>query len=67
MSSEANPPEAKEGSQPPVPRIFPPSYDDIALRAYFIALDRHRRGQPSDPFKDWVEAERQLVHRDDQR
>jgi hypothetical protein len=36
------------------------AYDDIALRAYFIALDRHRRGEESDPLKDWVEAEHQL-------
>jgi hypothetical protein len=36
------------------------SYDDIALRAYFIALDRHRRGEPADPSRDWLEAERQL-------
>jgi len=36
------------------------SYDAVALRAYFIALDRHRRGEPPDPFKDWTEAESQL-------
>ncbi|MEP6668131.1 MAG: DUF2934 domain-containing protein [Chthoniobacter sp.] len=37
-----------------------PTYDEIALRAYFLALDRHRRGEPSDPQKDWTEAEQQL-------
>jgi len=37
-----------------------PTYDEIALRAYFLALDRHRRGEPSDPEKDWTEAEQQL-------
>ena len=41
----------------PVPK---PTYDEIALRAYFLALDRHRRGDPSDPEKDWTEAEQQL-------
>jgi len=39
-----------------------PTYDEIALRAYFLALDRHRRGEPSDPEKDWTEAEQQLRH-----
>jgi hypothetical protein len=38
-----------------------PCYDLIALKAYFIALDRHARGEPSDPFKDWLEAEKQLL------
>jgi hypothetical protein len=38
-----------------------PRYDEIALRAYFIALQRHERGEPGDPLKDWVEAERQLL------
>ena len=39
-----------------------PSYDEIALRAYFIALNRHAAGEPDDPIRDWVEAERQLFH-----
>jgi hypothetical protein len=38
-----------------------PSYDAIALAAYFIALDRHVRGEAPDPLKDWLEAERQLT------
>jgi hypothetical protein len=38
-----------------------PSYDAIALAAYFIALDRHARGEAPDPLKDWLEAERQLA------
>jgi Protein of unknown function (DUF2934) len=38
-----------------------PSYDAIALAAYFIALDRHARGEACrPPLKDWLEAERQL-------
>ena|SRR5947207_10092205 len=31
--------------------------DDIATRAYFIALER---GFPGDPVADWLQAERQL-------
>ena len=31
--------------------------DDIARRAYFIALER---GFPGDPVADWLQAERQL-------
>jgi hypothetical protein len=38
-----------------------PSYDAIVLAAYFIALDRHARGEAPDPLKDWIEAERQLT------
>ena len=37
-----------------------PSYDDIALRAYFIGLDHEANGEKSDPFRDWVEAEHEL-------
>jgi hypothetical protein len=37
-----------------------PSYDEIALRAYFIGLDREARGEPSAPLQDWAEAEHQL-------
>ncbi|MDR3403460.1 MAG: DUF2934 domain-containing protein [Chthoniobacter sp.] len=44
------------GSSP----VSKPTYDEIALRAYFLALDRHRRGEPSNPEKDWTEAEQQL-------
>jgi hypothetical protein len=52
--------ESKEQS----PRTDPwlnPSYDTIALAAYFIALDRHARGEAPDPLKDWLEAEQQLT------
>ena len=38
-----------------------PSYDAIALAAYFIALDRNARGEAPDPLKDWLGAERQLT------
>ena len=37
-----------------------PTYDEIALRAYFIALERHARGESGNPLEDWHEAERQL-------
>lgn len=40
-----------------------PSYDEIALRAYFIGLDRETRGETCDPLKDWTQAERQLSAR----
>jgi hypothetical protein len=36
------------------------STEDIALKAYFIAEDRHRHGLPGDEHSDWIEAERQL-------
>ena len=38
-----------------------PSYDAIALAAYFIALDRHDRGEAPDLPEDWLEVERQLT------
>ena len=36
-----------------------PSHDEIATRAYFIALER---GFSSDPLADWLAAERELRH-----
>ena len=48
----------KKGSQPRRVRVF--TDEDIALRAYFIAEQRHRTGAPGDETGDWVEAERQL-------
>lgn len=36
------------------------SREEIALRAYFIAEDRHRHGKPGSASDDWHEAERQL-------
>lgn len=38
-----------------------PSYDEIAMCAYFIGLDREARGEPSAPLQDWTEAEHQLT------
>lgn len=41
----------------PEPEI---SFDEISLRAYFIAERRQAMGWPGDPTSDWIEAERQL-------
>ena len=40
-----------------VVQIVGPSSDEIATRAYFIALER---GFQSDPVADWLQAEQQL-------
>jgi hypothetical protein len=36
-----------------------PTYDEIALRAYHIYLQRN--GTPGNPFDDWKQAEQQLL------
>jgi hypothetical protein len=38
------------------PAIVPPSYEDIATRAYFLHLDGG-----DDPFENWVRAESELT------
>jgi len=38
-----------------------PTYDEIALRAYFIGLDHDVHGDQPDPLRDWVEAEYELI------
>jgi hypothetical protein len=38
------------------PAIVPPSYEDIAARAYFIHLDGGH-----DPFENWLRAETELT------
>jgi len=35
--------------------------EEIALRAYFIAENRHAHGLPGDAHHDWLEAERQIM------
>jgi hypothetical protein len=35
--------------------------EEIALRAYFIAENRHAHGLPGDAHQDWIEAERQIM------
>jgi hypothetical protein len=52
----ANDEQPRAGQQRP----SKPSYDEIALCAYFIALERSRRGEEGDAMRDWAEAERQL-------
>jgi len=47
--------------EPSRPETEEPGHDDIASRAYFIALDHERRGEPHDPLADWAEAETELV------
>jgi hypothetical protein len=56
----ANEPEQTSPNESQIDRGSKPSYDAIALATYFIALDRHARGEAADPLKDWLEAERQL-------
>lgn len=36
-----------------------PTYDEIALRAYHIYLERG--ATPGDPMQDWLQAERELT------
>jgi len=36
------------------------TYEEISLRAYFIAEHRQKLGLPGSEHDDWVEAERQL-------
>jgi hypothetical protein len=48
----------------PKPRKSPatksaPTEEEIALRAYYIFLQRN--GAPGNPFEDWTTAERQLL------
>lgn len=37
-----------------------PTQEEIALKAYYIAEERHRKGLPGNRETDWIEAERQL-------
>jgi hypothetical protein len=57
----ANEPEQTTMNEPQTDQSSKPSYDAIVLAAYFIALDRHARGEAPDPLKDWLEAEQQLT------
>jgi hypothetical protein len=38
-----------------------PTTEEIAIRAYFIAEERHRKGIAGNSESDWLEAERQIV------
>lgn len=61
------PMEPPDDSTPPDdprrPAMRKPSYDEIAMHAYFIALEKARLGQPSHPLEDWIQAERELRNR----
>jgi hypothetical protein len=48
----------KRVAQPKAPAY---TFDDIALRAYFIAEKRRSLGLPGDEHQDWVDAEQQLA------
>ena len=61
MNSNLTPHQNPQNQGRPNDRMALPLYDAIALRAYFIALERHRNGEAPDPLKDWLEAERQLT------
>jgi hypothetical protein len=39
--------------------VTPPTYDEIALRAYHIYLERGSTA--GDPMEDWLRAERELA------
>jgi hypothetical protein len=42
-------------------QLPPPTFEEISLRAYFIAEKRQQEGRWADPSDDWVQAERQLL------
>lgn len=42
------------------PVVVEITYEEISLRAYFIAENRNKLGLPGSEHDDWVEAERQL-------
>jgi hypothetical protein len=49
---------ADAGAAPGAAEPRRPTHDEIAMRAYYIALDS---GFQSDPFVDWLTAERELA------
>lgn len=46
-----------ETKAPKAAKKATPSYQDIALRAYFISEERRRQGRPGCPESDWLQAE----------
>jgi Protein of unknown function (DUF2934) len=50
---------AKKSRKAAVAAAPAPTYDEIALRAYHIYLERG--ATPGDPMQDWLEAERELT------
>lgn len=49
----------RSASATPQPAV--PAHDDIAHEAYLIAMEHQSRGEPSDPDRDWTEAEQRLT------
>ncbi|HEY3897443.1 MAG TPA: DUF2934 domain-containing protein [Chthoniobacter sp.] len=66
MNSDPTPDRNRQDQMSPTEKMTLPLYDAIALRAYFIALERHRNGEAADPLKDWLEAEQQLTKAEEQ-
>jgi hypothetical protein len=56
-SKSASPEASKKTRKAAIPPA--PSYDEIALRAYHIYLERG--STPGDPMRDWLQAERELA------
>jgi hypothetical protein len=53
----------KKARKPVAAAAAKPTYDDIALRAYHIYLERGATPgdpMPGDPMEDWLQAEREL-------
>jgi len=51
--------EAPKKTRKAVAPALAPTYDEIALRAYHIYLERG--GTPGDPMQDWLQAEHELA------
>jgi hypothetical protein len=58
-ATEKNSPPTKVKGSAPKQTAF--TQEEIALRAYFIAENRHAHGLPGDAHQDWLEAERQIM------
>jgi hypothetical protein len=43
------------------PEVGKPGHHNIASRAYFIAMEHDRHGEPHDALGDWAEAETELA------
>jgi Protein of unknown function (DUF2934) len=51
---------AKSISKPTKPAPFLPTFEQVQVRAYFIAERRCKLGLPGDESHDWLTAEREL-------
>lgn len=60
-AADSIPKRKKEESGKQAPVAERPAHEAIALRAYYIAQTRVRKGLPGSPADDWLEAERQLT------